>query len=343
LLLFVFFDFWMSEIYAVDAVQYRMAQTIKNTVKKLKREKLGGLEEIRRNHYLQGSFSQLCKPQMLQEILFPGFSKEVLNTLPKNLVELVEWEELSTVLDYNVIAKNGAEVLSNIKKKGAKQGDYMDENTENVLLPQIAQEAFAKKVIEEVQKLNRKINNFVTKVVRQIASIEDERAKKEQLDEEIVLQYQTIGFAIQSEFLGNDWIPIIQRDLLRFFRDEKLSTVDSAGFAVIPSLSSSSSSSSSLSCNAIRIAWIENDDYLREMYPALSEVIEQLHALPYELNGKNPLFLYITIIIIMIVYIYIYILYNSSMSNQRISISRTSERMYSLSSISKRINTTITI
>jgi hypothetical protein len=119
----------------------RMIKSVRATIKTITTER-GGLMQISQNHHLNGTFKQLCNKSMFAEVLFPGTSADVLAGLPKDVKEILEWSDLE--LDLTKIAKNAAEVLENIKKKGKTQGDVMDETTENVLLPQIGQEALAK-------------------------------------------------------------------------------------------------------------------------------------------------------------------------------------------------------
>jgi hypothetical protein len=119
----------------------RMIKSVRATIKTITTER-GGLMQISQNHHLNGTFKQLCNKSMFAEVLFPGTSADVLAGLPKDLKEILEWSDLE--LDLTKIAKNAAEVLESIKKKGKTQGDVMDETTENVLLPQIGQEALAK-------------------------------------------------------------------------------------------------------------------------------------------------------------------------------------------------------
>lgn len=125
----------------MDPNHLRMLKSVRTTIKTITTER-SGLVQIAQNHHLNGTFKQLCNKSMFAEILFPGTSAEVLDGLPKNLKEILEWSDLE--LDLTKIAKNAAEVMENIKKKGKANGDVMDETTENVLLPQIGQEALSK-------------------------------------------------------------------------------------------------------------------------------------------------------------------------------------------------------
>lgn len=265
--------------FAVDAIEYRMLQSLKGTLKKLKRQKLSGLAEIERSHYLHGTFKQLCNTDQMKSLLYPGFSGEAIRQLPQNLVEILEWKELE--LDEEAIAKNGADVLKNIKLKGAKQGDFMDAETEEVLLPQIACEALAKGLVTAVQRQSRKISSMLAKTTKQIASISDDRASRDQLDIEVIGALMSKRFAVQHEYLGEEWLNILQNDIVRFLTKEQLTYVDEAGSAVVPSVEEGIE----LQSRFQRMCWLENDESIQERYPAIAELLDQLHALPFELNG----------------------------------------------------------
>lgn len=269
----------MSAMYAVDATHFSLVQSLKNTIRKIKREKQRGVDELRNAHYLQGTFAKMCDREHFQELVFPGFSREARRGLPKTIVELFEWEELQ--LDLDSIASNAATVLKNIKAKGARQGQLMDAETEKVLMPQIAQEALSKRILEEVQKLNRKLSSMIANSVKPVAAPTDERAERNILDDDVCDRLRSTGLTVQPEFLGADWIPVLQKDLLRFVRDEKMSLIDRNGVAV-----------GDVKVEEVahqRIAWLEHDDDLKENYPALYELVDNLHGLAYELNAKNVL------------------------------------------------------
>eukprot|EP01037_Dinobryon_pediforme_P034270 gene34270-40098_t len=249
-------------MYAVDATHFSLVQSLKNTIRKIKREKQRGVDDLRNTHYLQGTFAKMCDREHFQELVCPGFSREARRVLPKTVVELFEWEELQ--LDLDSIASNAATVLKNIKAKGAKQGQIMDAETEKVLMPQIAQEALSKRVLEEVQKLNRKLSSMIANSVKPVAAPTDERAERNVLDDDVCDRLRLTGLSVQAEFLGDDWIPVLQKDLLRFVRDEKMSLIDRNGVAV-----------GDVKVEEVAhqlIAWLEHDDDLRDTYPALYEL-----------------------------------------------------------------------
>lgn len=265
--------------FAVDAVEYRMNASLKQTIKRITKDK-SGLSDISREHYLQGTFIQLCKPDTMRELLFPGTPSEILRSLPKDLKEVLEWTDLQ--LDLDKISKNAAEVLNNIKIKGARQGNMMDDATEKVLLPQIAQEALSKGVIEAVRKLNVKVSGTVAKMARPIASPTDEKASRDQIEEDVIQQLLNFRYAVQREYVGEDWWPVVQGDLLRYMSNEKMSTLNEKGEVIVKS-NENAIEEVSTNCS---MCWLENDENLKEFYPAIAELLDQIHALPYELNGK---------------------------------------------------------
>ena len=267
--------------FAVDAVEYRMTASLKQTIRRITKE-ASGLADVAREHYLPGTFTQLCKPDSMKELLFPGTPKDILRSLPKDLKEILEWNDLK--LDMDKIAKNAAEVLNNIKIKGARQGNIMDDATERVLLPQIAQEALSKGIIEAVRKLNLKVSGTVAKMARPVASPSDPRAERDQIEEDVVQQLLNFSFGIQKENVGEDWCNLIQGDLIRYMSNEKMSILNDRGEVVIMNSKETSIEEINSNCS---MCWLENDENLKEFYPAIAELLDQIHALPYELNGKT--------------------------------------------------------
>ena len=78
---------------------------------------------------------------------------------PKSLVELLEnpvyEKELATV-GIPKARDKASKVLENVKKKGAKQGEFMSPEVEANLWPQIMQEAIAHQVVEAVMAVHRR-------------------------------------------------------------------------------------------------------------------------------------------------------------------------------------------
>jgi hypothetical protein len=258
-------------------MERRMFVSMKQTVDKILKEK-DGWKEIKNTHYLNGTFRQLCDPVSLLDVLYPGASKEMLKDLPKTLRDVLLWINLQ--LDYNELSRKAAEVLNNVKAKGVASGNVMDSETENVLLPQIAQESLSKGIIDAVRVFNRKVSSTLAKTVSKIADPLSEKAGKNQLSVETIACLMDKKHAAQYNFFGSDWADYLRRDIERYVGVEKMTTVDFSGNVVTSSLSMDSSNSIHYMC------WIEPDAYLLENYPALAESIEQIHTIPFEVNGK---------------------------------------------------------
>eukprot|EP00981_Chlorochromonas_danica_P005064 scaffold1016_cov175-Ochromonas_danica.AAC.22 len=280
------------EMASFDHAQYNMLVSLRQSMDRMKRS-VSAVNEIAREHHLQGVFQSLAQPGTMRQVLFPGTPAEVLKTLPQNLHEVLLWEELT--LDLPAIAKSACTVLENIKAKGAKLGDVMDPMTERVLLPQIAQEALARAIIEGVRQLNRHVSQVVAQAVTEIAAAEAPQAQEDQIDDDVIDSLLSFGYGIQREFVGKEWADVIRSDLNRFLRDEKMSDIDDKGEVMVPgqqtvSSSSSSSSAARTSTEGLtpsKISWIESgEEGFSARYPALCEAVRLLHALPFELNLK---------------------------------------------------------
>lgn len=270
-------EFTASSETQLQAQQRRMLKSLRETKRIISKPGLSGVKELRNSHHLNGTFKQLCEENAMVEILFPGTSPEVLQALPKNLKEVVFWDELE--LDFEKIARNAAEVLENIKVRGKRQGDIMDETTEEILLPQIAQEALAKGIIESVRKLSRKVSATSARISAAIASSESELAHLDQLDDSVIQAVESAkSLGIQRDYMGEEWTSVIRDDMLRYIQHERLSLINVDGSVV-------TSSDKETEAKA-RMCWIEQSSEIQQSYPALAEVIRVLHALPYELNRK---------------------------------------------------------
>lgn len=266
----------------MNSLQYQMLKSIRNTIKTIVSES-NGILKIQRMHHLNGTFKKICNASMttnnteFADTIFPGTSKEVLLGLPKNLKEILEWNELE--LDLMKISNNATEVLENIKLKGKLQGDIMDEQSESILLPQIAQEALAKGIIEAVRALNRKVSQINAKISQPIASPTADEATWDQLEtslvSELFQQHQQVG--IQYHFMGQEWTDLIRNDLNRFKTNEKMSLLTKEA---------ATTTTTTTDATVVRMTWLENTLHIQENYAALAEALKLIHALPYELNRK---------------------------------------------------------
>lgn len=204
---------WRAPAFAMDPVQYRMFVSLRQTVDTITKTP-HGIYEIEKQHHLKGLFVTLVDPASMRQALFPGTPQDMLNMLPRNLREVLQWRDLQ--LDYNAIAINASEVLSNIKAKGARSGDIMDPQTELVLLPQIAQEALARAIVTGVHALKQQQSKALSVSTDiSVASIHDTRAQQEVLDEEVLHTLRAREVAIQREYMGQEWAGVVRKDMCR--------------------------------------------------------------------------------------------------------------------------------
>ncbi|CAM9782837.1 unnamed protein product [Chrysoparadoxa australica] len=82
--------------------------------------------------------------------------------------------------------ERASKVLGNVKAKAAEVGDHMDEQTEEVLKPQVLQEAFAREVVCAVTAVHAQARAKMTKETAPVASPEAGEADLDQLSEKTV-------------------------------------------------------------------------------------------------------------------------------------------------------------
>ena len=209
------------------------------------------------------------------------------------------WDLLS--LDLSRIAKKAASIFRGIRDKGDQRGDVMDSTTEAILIPQIVEEAFARDVVETVRNLGKRVSGINAKISLSLALPSDDEATWDQIEMDVsyALGSKENALGVQPEFLGSEWASLVLEDVVRFARDEKMSETSNT-FALMtvapadpdedrrPSPTASArhdpTQGGPASAPYPRMAWIEGDD-VSYSYPALGELIQQLHALPFEING----------------------------------------------------------
>ena len=287
----------------------RMHSEIKSLIKKVATGGFGA--DDMKKHMLQGVFKQLMEIETFSEVLFPGAPKTVLKDLPKNMKELLAWDILS--LDLSKIAKKAARVYEGIKTKGAERGEYMDATSEAILVPQIVEEAFARDIVETVRNLGKKVSGLNAKVSLSLALPSEDEASWDQIEMEVscALGSKENALGVQPDFLGDEWAALVMEDVKRYVRDEKMSDMNTCNSLTLPTtpidlgstisppppptnIDTTSNDSNYIETNkgqqprssSARMAWVESDD-LTGSYPALTELVQQLHALPYEINAKS--------------------------------------------------------
>lgn len=268
----------------VDPVELQMIVELKSLIKKI----LTGnfCSEDMNKHMLHGMFKQLMNKETFAEILFPGASEAVQRDLPMNLKDLLSWDIL--FLDLSKIAEKAASIFNGIKSKGELRGDFMDSTTEAILIPQIVEEAMARDIVETVRNLSKRVSGLNAKVSLALAMPTEEEASWDQIGLEVsgALGSSDYALGVQQDFLGDEWSSLVLDDVMRFAADEKMAEMSNGSSVLTAPFNDVDCSSTEKppDTSKSRMAWIE-EDAIVESYPALGELLQQLHALPYEING----------------------------------------------------------
>lgn len=232
------------------------------------------------NNLFQGTYRRLIDSTQFLELIYPGVDKKLLLGAPRSIYELLQpngavKSEIMNRLPR--ICDAAFSILEGVRKRGADRGDYMDRTTEAVLIPQISSESFALEVVNVVKLLNMRASAAYAEHCLTVASVDDERANRDQLDAEVVaLLVGGCGLSCQNQFLTAEWANLVCDDLVRYKNVEKMSKILNR---LIPS---GDHDAPEELFNLL--SWIDYNGIQIE-YPALSEAISCLHSLPYEING----------------------------------------------------------
>ncbi|CAI5739071.1 unnamed protein product [Peronospora destructor] len=234
-----------------------------------------------------GVFAKLLQQDEFQQLIYPGIPTEQLVHAPKSLQTLLEdpWYEQELLALMPKVKEKAASVLTNVKKQGAEQGDVMDPTTERMLMPQIMQEAFGREVLAMVHRVNHQKHVKLANDARLLADPNSDFATWDQLDDEflnelLIDKSDVSGVAVLDEFMGEEWTQLLLNDVLRMARNGLLMTTRSSEHMM-------SQRNHKKTLSGVKLCFIEHQDCTAE-YPALVELIEKLHALPYEINMKRP-------------------------------------------------------
>jgi hypothetical protein len=225
----------------------------------------------------------------------------------------------------DVVAKADS-VIHNVKKKAALNGDIMDKATEEQLRPQILLEAFARTVTKIISQTSAAFVTQALRSSAPTASPDNEQADYNQLDESVVraciggnmhhnpLPHTTTTTTttttpttttttttptttppaltaappitaappsccgVQKDFMGGqEWSQTIEDDLVRLERSGRLQPADP------DDINPTNGQDKSLD----HLFAMVGSQECKEKYPALFELLENLEALPFELNKKG--------------------------------------------------------
>ena len=257
------------------------AKNVRTIINQIQRGEL--FSNLSQNHHLSGVFKSLIEKETIAGVLFPGVSAERLKEglLPSSLQDVLLWKEL--ILDVAKIAKAAAGVFQNIKKRAAGTGDFLDNESEQILGNQIVQEALAREIVDSVRRLSKQMSKVgaLTSLRRAVPTccVNLWLEENQLLDEGVPETLLKDMVACQESFLGREWAELVRRDMVRF--------AQSGGFST-PwcSLSRESDQGGTPPLPVMAYIDLNSSAKLEDYYPALAEAVLQLQKLPYELNAR---------------------------------------------------------
>lgn len=215
------------------------------------------------------TFRKLIDSTMFADLIFPGTPSATLKSLPKNLRDILMWKDLA--VDIRKMVLLACTIFENVCAKGGSRGDSMNGETINILIPLIMQEAMARELITAVRDLGKVISSVRAMTSLSLASATAAEVGNDYIDSKAVSDLCDKSNCISEfhNFLGYDFQQLLLNEVTRYISIEKMTSITNDDNDVLS-----------------RVAWIE-PDAVEVYYPVLSEVIKQLHALPYEINAKS--------------------------------------------------------
>uniref|UniRef100_M4BND2 Uncharacterized protein n=1 Tax=Hyaloperonospora arabidopsidis (strain Emoy2) TaxID=559515 RepID=M4BND2_HYAAE len=189
------------------------------------------------------------------------------------------------------VQAKAASVLTNVKQRGAEQGDVMDMTTERILMPQVLQEAFGREVLAMVHRVNHQKHVQLANDVRLLADPNSDFAIWDQLDEDFLDELlldknnNVRGTAVMDDFMGEDWTQLLLNDVARMANNGLLMTTI-PHIDVKHVLCQQQRGRHENTLPGAKLRFVEYQSCVVE-YPALAELVEKMHALPYEINKKR--------------------------------------------------------
>lgn len=262
----------------------RIKQDIMNALKSLLDRITRGESLNVQGNMLQGTYRRLVDTSSFPDLIYPGLDTKSIPAIPRNVYELLRpggAVRAEIVSRLPGICDSAYSILEGVRRRGAQRGDEMDRMTEAVLIPQISGESFSLAVVDVVKTLNWRASAVYAEHCLAIASPEDDRAMRDLLDMDVLRSlFDGDGVDYQDEFLSSEWANLVRDDLNRYKLNEKMSEVTTALSPITENNGASNADP------PISLAWIEYD-LVKDGYPALAEAVSCMHALPFEVNGKE--------------------------------------------------------
>jgi hypothetical protein len=203
-----------TELFGVEKC---MNDALKHVISKINGGDFGYADA--NNHMLQGTFKKLVEKDSFVDILFPGVPNDSLKQLPQDLHQLLNWHPIGDYVKANLMkmTRKGTSILEGVRSRGGARGDVMDHTTEQVLIPQIAQETFARELVEIVRNVSKRASSINARVNLVIASPDADQASLHQLDTECVGQLLRDRIAVQDNFLGDEWCGLVSYHIIMLY------------------------------------------------------------------------------------------------------------------------------
>lgn len=253
-----------------------------------------------------GVFAKLLQESEFQKLVYPGIPAQQLTHAPRNLQTLLEdpWYEHELLALMPRVEAKAESVLENVKRRGAAQGEVMDAATESSLRPQVLQEAFGREVLAMVHRVNYKKHVMLANDARTLADPTADAASWDQLSSaflDALLLGDTsttdagvAGVAVMDGYMGEEWADVLLADAQRMVKNNLLMETNVRTAIDVQSLqrgaaaaATTPSAPATRAATSGRMRFLELSECQRE-YPAVAELIEKLHALPFEMNKKRP-------------------------------------------------------
>ncbi|GBG24884.1 Small glutamine-rich tetratricopeptide repeat-containing protein [Hondaea fermentalgiana] len=272
------------------------ARRARGKIEQLKEMLKGGAKDA--DSLLDGLFSRMQTPTQFRQIVYRNaqLPPEAAARMPKSFQELVSNElYFKALVDlFPSIQAKADSVLQNVKAKGAKDGQFMDEATERMLRPQVLNEAFAHKVVDMIHEVNRQQNALLSQVEPLEASPDADEARLDQIGESAVngLAEVSCGYGVVDRVLGGDeeesaeWVSLVRADVADLYMSGRFEPRDVADLTK-SELAQAGEARNVANYRGPWSCWMDQSE-LAEDFEALAEVAQRLHAMPFELNRKHP-------------------------------------------------------
>jgi len=285
----------LQDVPARDLPIYNYLQDLLN---RLERGIVSDLDP--RQKIIRGTLERLSDKDSLRETLFPGLTAELARNrgLPHTISEVLRWNGVGDRMRTSLVKMTAAtrNVLDGVKARGKTQGQVMDQMTEHMLIPQIAQENFARSLVDTVGAVGKEssqIKKHALKPAYPEVLVEKQGdafdpTSFNMLDASTLTNMQLKGFDQQASYLGNEWNSLIYADVERFCRDEEVVTLPKSAKDLIKVESADGEAKSEdVSSDTAKMVWLQGRQDILSCYPALQEALETISCLPYEFNSKS--------------------------------------------------------